>query len=189
MFNTRSKKGQALIEAMVAISVLTVSFLGIVSLLSKSIFYGRDVSDNMKATYLASEGIEIAKNLIDNDIAAGNGWGSCFAKYLASYPSYKEASFEMDYATTCDNLNGLFYTYPGDSLYFDPMTDLYGYESNNSVGSDAVETNFARRIRIQVPTSGNGNEITVISSVTWSTGPITYQKVDMEDHFYNLQSQ
>ena len=175
------RKGQSLIEAMVAISVLTVGFLGIVSLLSRSIFYSRSVSDTMKATYLASEGIEITKNLIDNDVAlalAGNGggWGTCFARYG------NPANLEMDYATTdCGNLE--MFTGQGDPLLFDPTKDLYGYNFDGSAGSGATQTNFTREIRVKV----NGDEVTVNSIVTWSTGSIVNQSVDMEDHFYNWQ--
>jgi len=171
----RSKKGQSLIEAMVALSVLTVGFLGILSLLSKSFFYGRDVSDTMKATYLASEGIEITKNLIDNEIAAGNGWGSCFAKqgFLG---------FEVDYTTSdCNNL--IPYNNSGDPLFFDSDTYLYGYANP----ANTTQTNFTREIMTTL--DATGDEITVRSIVTWNTGLITNQKVIMEDHFYNWRPQ
>jgi Tfp pilus assembly protein PilV len=175
IFNTKSKKGQSLIEAIVALGVLTVGFLGIVSLLSKSLFYGRDVSDTMKATYLASEGIEITKNLIDHDIALalegnGGGWGACFAGKGGT-------DFEMDYAATCDNIT----LYSGKPLLFDSASNLYGY----TLSASALTTNFVRKIRVVE----NGNEITVNSIVTWSTGPIRTQSINIEDQFYNWQSQ
>lgn len=165
----KSKKGQSLVEAMVALGVLTIGFLGIVSLLSKSLFYSRNVSDTMKATYLASEGIEITKNLIDHDIADGSGWGACFAA---------TKDFQLDYASTCDNL--IPYIYPGQPLLFDSANGFYGYTSSAS----ALKTNFVREIRV----AENGDEITIKSIITWSTGPITTQSIVMEDHFYNWQS-
>lgn len=159
-----------------AISVLTVSFLGIVSLLSRSIFYSRYVSDIMKATYLASEGIEIVKNLIDNNIALalageGGGWGSCFA-------GKGTTDFEVDYTTTnCSSLRA--FSGQGSNLLFNNDTSLYGY----STGAGAMPTNFTREIRIKE----NGIEITVNSIVRWNTGPITSQSINMEGHFYNWQ--
>ena len=180
IFNMRSKKGQSLIEAMAALSVLTVGFLGIISLLSKSFFYGRDVSDTMKATYLASEGIEIAKNLIDHDVTVaseggGGGWGSCFGS---------NGTFELDYATLdCNELKRNIVG--GDPLFFDPTNNLYGYVADGSVSSGATPTNFIRLIRVK----GDENEITINSIVTWSTGPITNQSINAEDEFYNWKSQ
>jgi hypothetical protein len=174
----QSRKGQSLVEAMIAISVLTVGFLGLIALLSKSFFYSREVSDKMRATYLASEGIEIVKNLVDHDMTVSSesgglegGWGSCFT-------GYGSHDFEMDYTTAdCTSLHS--YSAPGDPLLFDSATHLYGYENS----ANTAPTNFTRDIRI-VP---NGDEIIVQSIVNWSTGPITSQNVIMEDHFYDWQ--
>jgi hypothetical protein len=187
MFNLKSRKGQSLVEAMVAISVLTVGFLGILSLLSKSFFYSKDVSDTMKATYLASEGIEITKNLIDHDVALASesngflgGWGSCF-----SLSPGESKDFEFDYATAnCGNLT----PYSSDPLLFDtnPISNSYGlYGYASSLSSGATKTNFVRKIRIAE--NASGTEMTVNSIATWSTGPITSQSINMEDHFYNWQ--
>ena len=70
IFHPSPRGGQSLIEVMVAVTALTVSFLGISSLLSQSLALNRVISNEATATYLASEGIEIAKNLIDHDFYA-----------------------------------------------------------------------------------------------------------------------
>ncbi len=171
---SRNKKGQSLIEAMVALSVLTMGFLGILTLLSKSFFYNREVSDTMKATYLASEGIEIAKNLVDHDTTLGleglgGGWGSCFA-------TQGPLGFEADYLTqNCNALTA--YNGSGNFLYYDSATHFYGYTPFAS----AVKTNFTREIM----TTQNGDEIIVKSIVRWNTGTITSQTIKLEAHFYN----
>ena len=61
----KDRKGNLLIESIVAISVIVISFLGILSLLSRSLGINKDVSYKFIATYLAAEGIEITKSLID----------------------------------------------------------------------------------------------------------------------------
>src|SRR6185369_4698812 len=88
---TDRRSGQSLIEAIIAITLLTIGFLGIARLLSQSLFFTKVVSDQTTATYLAAEGIEIVKNLIDHDVymqlhnpPLGPGWGNCFASSLAS---------------------------------------------------------------------------------------------------------
>jgi Tfp pilus assembly protein PilV len=167
MSKEKSRKGQSLIEAMIALGVLTTGFLGIISILSKSFFYERMISDTMTATYLASEGIEVVKNIIDN-AALNSEWGSCFSNGNYNY--------EVDYTSTCDNLN----TYSAsDYLSFDSNTGLYSYSYDSSL----PKTNFSREIKI----AKNGDEITVNSIVNWNSGILTNQSITMEDHFYNWQ--
>jgi Tfp pilus assembly protein PilV len=181
-----SRSGQSLVEAMVALSVLTLGFLGMVSLLSRSLVLTRVVSDQATATYLAEEGIEVAKNLIDHDVwahyanPAVTGWGTCF--FSAS--SY--ADVELDYTTTdCSTLAEFS---AGDSLFFDPVTDLYGYHLPAS--DDPVPTGFTREIKV---TRGDYNgteyaEIIVHSIVRWSTAGVG-QSLDLEDHFFDWRPQ
>jgi hypothetical protein len=171
-----SRRGQSLIEAMVAISLLTTGFLGLVALLSRSFFLNRVISDETTANYLAAEGIEIAKNLIDHDVylqlagaPGATGWGTCFSVHN---------DVELDYATTDCNQLAPYNSANPDVLMFNPTTHLYGYGQ----GGNAAATGFTREIQVSesVP-----NQITVDSIVRWSTGPVTSQSIRLEDVFYN----
>jgi hypothetical protein len=143
------------------------------------------VSDQTTATYLASEGIELAKNLIDHDVylrlatpPQGTGWGSCFANSMATaLAPGGSGEYELDYASTDCNRQ----YFIGDVLQFDPVTGLYSYDPPAS--HYAVPTKFNRGIR--VAWSPDGKEFTVNSVVTWGTGPFTSQSINLEDHFYN----
>ena len=88
---TRRNRGQAIIEVLVAVSMLTVGFLGVVTLLAKSLGLNRVVTESYTATYLAVEGVELVKNLIDaNSIAgAGTPWNS----------GLTDGTYEADYAS------------------------------------------------------------------------------------------
>jgi Tfp pilus assembly protein PilV len=164
MSKEKSRKGQSLIEAMVALGVLTTGFLGIISILSKSFFYERTISDTMTATYLASEGIEVVKNIIDNATLNSKTWESCFSN----------GDYEVDYTSKCGNLK----TYnTSDYLSFDSNTGLYFYDSAST------KTNFLRDVKINI----NGDEIIIDSTVNWNSGILTNQSITMEDHFYNWQ--
>jgi Tfp pilus assembly protein PilW len=166
------RSGQSIIEAMIGISIITTGFLGIMVLLSKSFFYDRVITDQLTATYLSAEGVEIAKSFIDHDIASGAGWDACFSSYENSQGI---AQVQMDYLTTsCDSIRTYSSAVP---LSFNDATKEYGY----TVGG--TPTGFVRDIRITHAPAGN--EITVESIVTWSTGPLTAQTVDLEDHFYH----
>ena len=161
--------GQTLVEVMVALFVLVAGFLGILSLLSQSLALSKTVNNETIATYLASEGIEIARNLVDHDMyqhlaGLGTGWGTCFGLSGGDY--------ELDYTTT--NCPPPFYS-PSDFLEFDPATNMYGYNGGSP-------TPFTRLIRV---TPDSANELTVDSIVSWSTGPFTSQNVTLEDVFYN----
>ena len=72
------QRGQLLIEAMVAVSLMLVGLLGIFGVLSRSLGLSRVAADQFVAVNLASEGIEIAKNLLDSNIKQGLAWNSNF---------------------------------------------------------------------------------------------------------------
>ena len=169
----KKRSGQSLIEMMIAITVLTVGFLGISALLSQSLFLNRIVANEATATYLASEGIELAKNLIDHDVYAqvagqGTGWGTCFSGKGTS-------DFEIDYTTVdCSTLAP--FVSPGSPLWYSSQTHLYSYNA----GGSTTRTNFARDIRVNV----NGDEIVVRAIVSWTGAGGVPQSINMEDHFY-----
>jgi hypothetical protein len=157
---------------MVAITMLTVGLFGMSSLLSQSLALNRVTTNEVTATYLASEGIEIAKNLIDHDVygqsAGAGGWGACFAA---------GGDFELDYATTdCHSLNR--FVGAGDSLDYHADTHLYDYNENGSGGGTV--TGFTREIKVQT----NGDEITVNAIVSWSGFNGAPGNINLEDHFY-----
>lgn len=167
-----SRKGQTLIEALIALSVVTMGFLGIAALLSKSFFYNRVISDQLTATYLASEGLEVAKNLIDHDLFSNVGWGACFAPHENGNGV---AELALDYtASDCTNIQNYVANMP---LQFDPATNLYSYH----VAAGSVASQFSRDVRVTV----QGPQISVQSIVAWSTGPVTSRSVILEDHFYH----
>jgi type II secretory pathway pseudopilin PulG len=170
---TSRRRGQTLIEALIALSVITMGFLGIMALLSKSFFYNRTITDQLTASYLASEGIEIAKNLIDHDVFSGAAWGSCFTANTSAMNGNNVGDFALDDASI-DCLRG--YS-SGMFLQFDPATNAYRY--GITAGSSA--TGFSRDVRVALT---GANEITVTSIVRWDTGPVTGRSVVLEDHFY-----
>lgn len=168
-----SRSGQSLVEALVALSILTVGFLGIITLLNKSLQLSRTSSDDTQATYLAAEGIEVAKSLIDHDVYQGifqdsDEWGTCFPLPGTHY-------YELDYETTdCSSLVASANP-ENNPLYFHPDTDIFDYDSTG-----ATPSNFTREIMV----TNNGEEIDVESIVDWTDG-LASNNVTLEDQFYN----
>ncbi len=155
----RPRRGQAIVEALVAISALTIGFLGILSLLSQSLSLNRVVSNNYAANYLASEGIETVKNIMDANIITGRNWLSGLA----------EGDHEAVYNSTSLD------SYQGRTLSYDPASSLYSY-------SGSVQTPFVRKITLA---SVGTAELKVVSEVSWTDRGGANFKVTLEDHFYH----
>lgn len=159
-FKFQDKKGQMVIEAMIAASVLTFGLLGALDLLNRSLKLGPVISNNYIATYLAGEGVEIVKNIIDTNRLQSLPWDTGFPA---------GGDFEADYASA------ILTPYLGRSLFFDSGTNLYSYSGSGR------QTSFIRLIRITI---ASAVETRVNSVVTWSTGR-AQSSINVEDHFFD----
>lgn len=151
------KKGYVLVEVIIALSVLTVGFLSLIYLLNSAIGLNRVVAENYIATYLAAEGIEIVKNIIDTNVLnSGRTWNSGLG----------DGEYEVNYNST--DLS----PYRNRFLNLD-NNNRYTYSSGNP-------TPFKRKIIIQ----NSADAIKVISIVSWKSRAGDSQ-IQLEDVFYN----
>lgn len=164
------RKGQMLIEAIVAITVLSVGLLGIVSLLSNSLGLNRVISEQYTATYLAAEGIEVVKNAIDHDTILRAGGSS-----VAWNQNLSPGAYEVEYGSAAP-----FAPNQDRFLCFDDQIKLYSYSACGAPGS--AQTNFKRRIVIEWLSS---DEMRVVSIVNWKTRGGGNFTTNVEDHFTN----
>ncbi len=158
-----SKRGQTLIESLVALSLLTVGFLSIFALLGRSLSSSRASTESYTATYLAAEGIEVVRNLIDANGIQQRAWNSGFAT---------AGDYEIEY-----NSNSLLSNL-GRFLSYSPTTNIYNYSGTNA-------TPFKRILRV---TPVGSDEIIINSIVSWigqGGGSFT---VNLEDHFLKWRS-
>ncbi|KKW47353.1 MAG: hypothetical protein A2128_02230 [Candidatus Liptonbacteria bacterium GWC1_60_9] len=154
-----SRGGQLLIEAMIAISIITVGIVGVLALLSRSLTLNRVVADQYTATYLAAEGIEVVKNIIDANIVNVRPWNQ----------GLTDGAYEVDFqsvALTPDQ---------GRQVQFDAATGRFGYQGG-------APTNYRRRIQIALVSA---DEVRVNSVVDWTTHGGGTFSLDTEDHFFN----
>ncbi|HEX4104216.1 MAG TPA: hypothetical protein VHZ04_01925 [Candidatus Paceibacterota bacterium] len=187
---TRGRKkasGQSIIEAMIAMGILTIGFLGIAALLVRSFQISRTTSDDVTATYLASEGIEVMKNILDHDVyaippaGASLGWGTCTdtsgTTHCTESGAYK-ADYESAVPQEIGGPGAVCFSGAAPSadfiLNFDAASGAYGYAAGGT------PSKFARCIQF----THNGEEITVNSIVDWTTNGIA-ESLNLEDHFYN----
>lgn len=151
--------GIAMVELVVALSVSVIGILGILTLLSRAVGLTKTISDQFTANYLAAEGIEIVKNIIDDTALQGDVWNS----------NINSGSFEVDYT---DRSLRTDLTRP---LRFDSVTGLYSYQSG-------VPSVFSRTILIDFITV---DEVKVNSIVNWTGRNDSAFQINVEDHFLN----
>ncbi len=165
----RGKEGSLLIESIVSINIALIGLLGVLGLLSSSLGLNRDAGQKIIATYLAAEGIEVIKNILDLNYVAGNAWNNGIAA----------GTYEITYVGLESNLGG---SESENFLWFNLATGIYSYDSNAS-----EPTGFKRTVWIQEKDndgSGGAEEIVVNSVLKWQS-KTGLQTINLEDHFFD----
>lgn len=173
-------QGQLFVEVIVALGLVSIGMLSIFGVLARSVSVNRLIADRFTATYLASEGIEIAKNILDANIiksVAQNqavAWNAGFAN---------AGDYEIDYrsfALTPKVGQGapLSFGKPSPNATY----EIYGYNL-----ASGAPTPFLRTIHIEPIRNKSGDQIgvKVLSAVHWtSRGGLAFD-IAAEDDFYN----
>ena len=164
----KNESGYLLVEAMVATSLLIIGLVSVAGLMSRALGLNRVVSDQFIANYLAVEGIEIIKNLIEANILAGLPWNNGISDncYEVNYES-------VNLGATCSSSESQL------ALSFNSITGFYNYDSSGN------QAPFIRSILNE--NSSDGNRIKVNSVVKWiSRGSVEFS-INLEDYFFNYR--
>jgi prepilin-type N-terminal cleavage/methylation domain-containing protein len=141
-----NQKGFSLIEMLIAVVVVTTGVLGTFSMISEFSGQSQTIRDNFIAAYLAQEGIEISKNIRDNNIIQGNDWNdgltNCNSGCEANYNDLSLSLWDGD----------------GRVLYIEDTSGHYKYIETPSAND--IRTYYKRRITI-TPTASDELEIRV----------------------------
>ncbi|MEZ4156826.1 MAG: hypothetical protein R3B52_02560 [Candidatus Paceibacterota bacterium] len=161
-----NNKGQLLIESLVAITVIVISILGIFTLVSRSLSLNRVVNDQYVGTYLAAEGIEVIKNIVDTNVLTHcEPWNQGVNT---------AGEYQVNYDTQLFGSQTLTQTNGPAQLNFDGT--MYSHYSGGQ------PTKFYRSVTLDPITA---NHLKVVSLVQWETrGNANFETV-LEDHFYN----
>ncbi|MBS3903258.1 MAG: hypothetical protein KGZ30_02670 [Anaplasmataceae bacterium] len=202
---TSMRRGQTIIEMIIALGVLVVGLLGVVTLLSNSLGYMSFVTEEYTATYLAAEGIELMKNMTDENLRQSFSWrhGLPAGDYEMDFETLVDADITCDYRIAPYSLAAT-----NRNLLFDPLTKTYGYTRGNS--TPYIRTiNIAYESVYQLDSNGNpvldgtGNPVyqvgpngrelindimKVRSRVQWRGLGGGTRDVLLEGHFYNWQN-
>lgn len=187
----KNNSGQLLLESAIAITVLIVGLLGILGLLARSFSLNKIVTSRYTAAYLAAEGIEVVKNLIDKNVVLGAGWNNGLGEdgyYEISY-DFNEGVYRLSIDKKPEENKWTDFQF----LCFDAQGQdrLFNYDSACYTSPPTKQKSlFKRAVRIKNISDINAvsNQIQVNSMVFWKIGGIDYL-VDAEDHFFNIIGQ
>lgn len=148
----KKRNGSYIIEALVSVSLIVVGLLGVFGLIIRSTSMNRDVQNRVTATYLAAEGIEVIKSIIDANVEVNNRTGiEAWNSGLAS------GTYEVQYDTTRDTLTSIGGASSTVPLLLDASSGRYAYNGG-------VPTPYYRTVRIEELDS---ETIRVSSVVEW----------------------
>lgn len=144
-FKIKNKEnGLTLIEAIVSFFILTSAIIGSFVLVQKNLAIGSILKNEVIATQLAEEGIEVIRNLRDGDWHSGKVFGT----------SIPDGTFRIQWDSTSLLPNS------SDFLKLNSSDGLYGYSSG-------IDTPFQRTIIISTNIGESAIKKTVTVNVSW----------------------
>lgn len=177
-FFKQKKAGFTLVETLVAVSIFTVSILGLLSVLTQGISNTGYAKRKVIAEYLAQEGIEYIRNMRDTHVLySGNTWNS-FKTKLSSCVVEHECGF--------NNAVGVTSTDPGYEFIFSCSRPggCALYLNNGDYNSNfGTNSGFTRKIWMTI-SGGSADEVKIYSDVSWVQGSGTYH-ITFSENLYN----
>ena len=158
MKKSEYKDGFTLIETIVAVGVILIGLVSALTLITNSLFYVSNISDRLIAANLTAEGLEVVKNIRDNNWLQSLSWNNGLAN----------GDYQVSYNSTA------LLPYSGIPLLLDSGSGIYSYASGSA-------SPYTRRISIS---NLSGYEIRVISTITWQRRGVTYSN-SAENHLFN----
>ena len=154
----KNTAGFTLLETIVAFGVIMVGLVAVLVLINSSLFYVSLIKDRLTAAYLNSEGLEVARNIRDNNWLQNLAWNNGLS--------------DGDYNIAYNSL--ILSPYADTELLIDVLNGLYNYSSGNPSG-------FKRKISI---TNLSSYELRVIATATWQRRGVTHSS-SAEYHLFN----
>lgn len=149
----KTNKGFTILEVIIAISLLLFGIMGALAFFAPAIKLTGNFSYHAVADYLAQEGLEVVKNIRDNNIIQNITWSSGLSSC--------GAGCQLDYktGTAVQTANNALQAYTGNPLNLN-SEGFYSYDSG-------VATKFKRKITITQPFSGNMDILKVDVLLMW----------------------
>ena len=165
------QNGFTLVETMFAIMILTFTIVGMMTVVSGSLFAARYAKDEITASYLMEEVIDSIRNdrdtlvFLQDTQSIDTAWTAFASKYSPCASSngcyFDVLSSSTPAACSLSETNG-------KDLYYDPnASNTAFYTNDNGLGnSGKTKSGFQRKILFLQ----NGDQITVTVTVSWFNG-------------------
>jgi len=165
---TNLKKGFTLVEVMFAVFILTFTIVGLMTVVSNSLFAARYARDEITANYLLQEVVDYIRNDRDSSVFLKSAEGSSDTLWASFYTKYNLCREGSGSGCILDVSKGEIKscTETNCYLYYDSSAQnksFYNYNSN-----DGKKTKFRRQIIVSQ--GGSSDEITVYVKVMWKNG-------------------
>ena len=149
--NQENKKAFTLIEMVVAVFIIIIAVVGIIEMTSKYVQRTKFEKESYVAALLGQEGVEIVKNIRDNNWINGLSWNN----------NLSDGNWEVDYDDAV-----LTSVTPGSErfLYID-SNNYYNYSS----GTPSI---YKRTITL----ANNGDKISIIVNVSFRLNQVTVKQ-------------
>jgi len=166
----KNNKGFTLVETMFAVFILTSTIVGLMTVVSNSLFAARYARDEITVNYLLQEVIDYIRNDRDTTVFLKNGgtWAIFQAKYSSACSN--EATGCYFDVLTSSAVNPTVCASGCPYFYYDPSADttpFYVTDNFTNMGSK-VKTNFRRKIVVKP--NANIDEIDVTVTIDWLNG-------------------
>ncbi len=179
----REASGQVLVETMVALSMTVIGLIGILMVLNTSIGLNRVITNQYIASYLASEGIELAGYQLDVNVFSSQPYQAGFQSGLyvvtAGTNGLELTRFSSNTTWTTTTILAL----PTTLVY--SAQDSSGHPMYLSYLTPPPNPSPTPYHRVVVVTTKSADEVMVNSVVVWITKGGVAMSVNVEDHFYN----
>ena len=166
--------GFTLVETLVAVSVLVVAVAAPMTLAAKSLLTAFYAKDQITASYLAQEAIELVRNQRDQN----------FIRILQgdSTAAWLDGITTTGSSFTIDARNGAMDSCGGvcDNLYLNKVDGIYAY----STGSGWQKSRFVRTTTVDMVSGSNDNEAVIAVVVQWN-GSFGSRTFTLSEHIYN----
>lgn len=157
---------------MTAIFILTFAIVGLMSMVSSSLFAARYARDDITVNYLLQESIDYIRNDRDTTVFLTSGagttdssWGDFVTKYIEC------TSARGCWIDVLDNTFGQCLTDGCPYLYYDEdATNTAFYVTDDDSGMTGMKkTNYKRKVSV-VRDTADLNQILVTATIDWKNG-------------------
>lgn len=168
-----NNRGFTLIELVIAIFILVFAIIGVYNAFSTVVVLTTGASSRFTAAYLAQEGIEIVRNMRDNNWLNSLDWKTGLSDVNTDCSNGCEADYKTGTSSEVTPLRD--YPTGGNKLKID-SNNFYSYDPTG--GS---ETKFKRKIII-TPQGDNVLKVSVL--ITWKEKDENFE-IGAEEYLYN----